>query len=192
MTSYFKFLKDVDSHILEMKKNINSDELDQYLPTSYTDILVSTSIVSTNIMQLGFIKKTVYDFIYILSANLNVKILLFVEQLNEYESKCVEFLNNNFENRVTVVFGHTHDTLNKYRAEYPKYTFDFCIINDKNFYLDVNIDFFLSKNMSYTGSKILFSHTAEQKSLWDGYVRDNFVKNICYDGLENFSFGKFS
>lgn len=140
--------------------------------------IIDIATKSDKILEIGF--NAGHTALLMLAANENCHIYSFDTCSHIYTKPCLNYLNLNFNNRITMYEGNSHDTLKKCHEDNPNLKVDAIHIDGCHAYLHANIDFFLTKKFAKNGTYCIFDDTNNTalKSLWDGYVKDSHVIEI--------------
>lgn len=131
-----------------------------------------------NIVEIGF--NAGHSCLLMLVANPNCYINVFDICSHKYTKECFNYLNSQFNNRMTLYEGNSHTTLSEFISKNPSYRFDVIHIDGNHEYTHANIDYFLSKQMSQPGSYCIFDDTNIYylNELWNGYIQDRHLTEI--------------
>lgn len=132
---------------------------------------------SNKIVEIGF--NAGHSALLMLIANPNCHIHAFDICSHKYVRPCVDYLNEQFGDRITLHPGDSHKTLQEFHKQIPDYRFDAIHIDGFHTYTHANIDFFVSKQMSQPGAICILDDTGipHLQKLWDGYVRDGHIRH---------------
>ena len=130
------------------------------------------------ILEIGF--NAGHSCLLFLLANPENTIDCFDICEHEYTKKCFEYLNYTFPNRIRLIEGDSKSTLPKFKNENQNNIYDVIHIDGSHEFNDANCDFYNTLYMTKRDSIIIFDdiNLYPMKFLWDGYVRDNHVKEI--------------
>lgn len=156
--------------------------------------IMQVSKTGNNIVEIGF--NAGHSALLMLAANKNAHIHAFDICYHPYTKPCIEYLNSQYNNRITLHEGNSHITLKDFVDTNPSYKFDVLHVDGNHEYCHTNIDFFLSKRMSRPGAYCIYDDTGIQyiDFLWKGYIRDGHItESIMRDsGIHRHSIGTFT
>ena len=152
--------------------------------------LVSIGQTGGNILEIGF-NAGHSSLLFLLSNPENILTCIDICE-HSYTKLCFEYLQTQFPNRIQLHPGHSHQILSKLAKENQEY--DIIHIDGSHDLSTANVDFFMSKDLACNDTIIIWDDVWIHglRDLWDGYVRDNFVKEFKLLSVESYShaFGK--
>ena len=140
--------------------------------------LYSAAKVSKNILEVGF--NAGHSSLLFLLANPENTIDCFDICSNKYTKLCFNYLSLTFPGRIRLHEGDSKSTIPKFREANPGKIYDLIHIDGSHELHDANCDFYNTLSMTKKNSLIVFDDISlpQMKYIWDGYVRDNHVKEI--------------
>ena len=131
-----------------------------------------------DILEIGF--NAGHSCLLFLLSNPDNKIDCFDICEHSYSQKCFEYLSNTFPGRITLNVGDSKAVLPAFKKENPEKLYDIIHIDGSHELNDANCDFYNTLYMTKNDCYIIFDdiNLPQMKYLWDGYVRDNHVKEI--------------
>lgn len=129
-----------------------------------------------DIMEIGF--NAGHSCLLMLMANPNCKITAIDICEHKYVTPCFKYLNEKFNNRVTLITGDSHTVLSKLHETFPQLKFDVIHIDGNHDYTHANVDFFLTKNLAIPARTIcIFDDTNMEHlgELWKSYIVNKHI-----------------
>lgn len=139
-----------------------------------------------DILEIGF--NAGHSCLLFLLSNPNNKIDCFDICEHSYSQKCFEYLSNTFPGRITLNIGDSKSVLPIFKKENPEKLYNIIHIDGSHEFNDANCDFYNTLHMTKNNSYLIFDdiNLPQMKYLWDGYVRDNHVKEIYSPLVETY------
>lgn len=140
--------------------------------------LFSIGAKGKKILEIGF--NAGHSCLLFLLANPENTVDCFDICVHSYSKKCFEYLSLTFPGRLRLFEGDSKTTLLKFKEDNPNSLYDVIHIDGSHELNDANCDFYNTLYLSKKDSIIIFDdiNIYAMKFLWDGYVRDNHVKEV--------------
>ena len=131
-----------------------------------------------DILEIGF--NAGHSCLLFLIANRNAKIHVFDSCEHKYTRPCVQYLIDNFGDRLTLYAGTSPASLSLFINSDKRKSFDIFHIDGGHELNVANIDFFLTKELAKHKSIVIMNDTniPHIGNLWKGYVEQNNVREI--------------
>jgi len=128
-----------------------------------------------------------HSLLVMLLANPLLKIYCFDICYHTYTEPCVEYLNNNFGNRITLIKGDSRVTMPKFINDNPNLSVDFFHIDGMH-EPDTDFDFQNSYKLAKNNSIMLWDDSDSYilNNLWNTYINENKIEDITNNYLPTY------
>jgi hypothetical protein len=146
--------------------------------------IYSIAKYGTKILEVGF--NAGHSALLFLLSNPEAYICCFDTCEHKYTLLCFEYLNENFNNRLTLYIGKSTITLQEAHVVNPSKKYDIIHIDGCHRPDIANIDFFLCRDMAHNGSYLIWNGVQNQHltNLYNGYIDSKTIENISEEFLE--------
>lgn len=156
----------------------NTFEKDASLLSKQINLFSIARSGGNDILEIGF--NAGHSSLLFLIANPNCKIHVFDICEHLYTRPCFQYINENFGERMTLYSGSSTETLSYFINSDKRKSFDIFHIDGSHRTDIANIDFFLCRELSKDRSIVIWDDVFLKNllDLWDGYIRDQHVKEF--------------